>query len=172
MVYKESSWRPGSSTRARDKGIVPKAPPKKYQEVNTVRSLHLGFADKYQLRATEGYLKANSAGDMPLTLFPVSGRLYWTIVLCSGRLYIIYKLDIYIISVFIYFIYWAQEFGRLYINGGRLSRRLHVSLDVYTLFFFRPNHPETVVSHHKRMYEVKNWGDHNAAYFPADILEG
>ena len=69
------------------KGIVPKAPPKKYQEVNTVRSLHLGFADEYQLRATEGYLKANSAGDMPLTLFPVSGRLYWTIVLCSGRLY-------------------------------------------------------------------------------------
>ena len=69
------------------KGIVPKAPPKKYQEVNTVRSLHLGFADEYQLQATEGYLKANSAGDMPLTLFPVSGRLYWMIVLCSGRLY-------------------------------------------------------------------------------------
>ena len=58
------------------KGIVPKAPPKKYQDVNTVRSLHLGFADEYQLRATEGYLKANSSGDMPLTLFPVSGRLY------------------------------------------------------------------------------------------------
>ena len=58
------------------KGIVPKAPPKKYQHVNTIHSLHLGFADEYQLRATEGYLKANSAGDMPLTLFPVSGRLY------------------------------------------------------------------------------------------------
>ena len=70
------------------RGIVPKAPPKKYLQVNTVRSLHLGFADEYQLRATEGYLKANS-GDLPLTLFPVSGRLYWTIVLCSGRLYMI-----------------------------------------------------------------------------------
>ena len=56
------------------KGIVPKAPPKKYQQVNTVRSLHLGFADEYELRATEGYLKANSAEGMPLTIFPVSGR--------------------------------------------------------------------------------------------------
>ena len=69
------------------KGIIPKAPPKKYQQVNTVRSLHLGFADEYQLRATEGYLKANST-DMPLTLFPVSGRLYRTFVQYSGRLYI------------------------------------------------------------------------------------
>ena len=34
------------------KGIVPKAPPKKLQQVNTVRSLHLGFADEYeQIRA-------------------------------------------------------------------------------------------------------------------------
>ena len=69
------------------KGIVPKAPPKKYQQVNTVCSLHLGFANEYQLWATEGYLKANSAGGMPLTLFPVSGRLYRTFVLYSGRLY-------------------------------------------------------------------------------------
>ena len=69
------------------KGIVPKVPPKKYQQVNTVRSLHLGFADEYQLRTTEGYLKANSAGGMPLTLFLVSGRLYRTFVLYSGCLY-------------------------------------------------------------------------------------
>ena len=69
------------------KGIVPKAPPKKYQHVNTVRSLHLGFADEYELWATEGYLKANSAEGMPLTLFPVSGRLYQTFVQYNGRLY-------------------------------------------------------------------------------------
>ena len=70
------------------KGIVPKAPPKKYQQVNSVRSLHLGFADEYELRATEGYLKANSADGMPLTLFPVSGRLYRTFVQSNRHLYI------------------------------------------------------------------------------------
>ena len=64
------------------KGIVPKAPPKKLQHVNTVRSLHLGFADEYELRATEGYLKANSASDMPLTIFLVGVR-------CTGHLYCI-----------------------------------------------------------------------------------
>ena len=71
------------------KGIVPKAPPKKFQQVNTVRSLHLGFADEYELRATEGYLKANSAPDMPLTIFPVSGRLYQMFILYDGCLYMI-----------------------------------------------------------------------------------
>ena len=70
------------------KGIVPKAPPKKYQQVNSVHSLHLGFADEYELRATEGYLKANSADGMPLTLFPASGRLYRMFVQSNRRLYI------------------------------------------------------------------------------------
>ena len=70
------------------KGIVPKAPPKKYQQVNSVRSLHLGFADEYELRVTEGYLKANSAVGTPLTLFPVSGRLHRTFVQSNRRLYI------------------------------------------------------------------------------------
>ena len=70
------------------KGIVPKAPPKKYQQVNSVRSLHLGFADEYELRATEGYLKANSTEGLPLTIFPVSGRLYRMFVQYSGCLYI------------------------------------------------------------------------------------
>ena len=82
------------------KGTVPKAPPKKYQHVNTVRSLHLGFADEYQLRATEGYLKANSTEGLPLKIFPVSGRLYRMFVQYSGRLYIV-NLDVCTINLFV-----------------------------------------------------------------------
>ena len=62
------------------RGVVPKAPAKKLLETNTVRSLHLGFANEYELRSTENYLKANGTKETPLTIFPVSGRLYWMFV--------------------------------------------------------------------------------------------
>ena len=62
------------------RGVVPKALAKKLLETNTVRSLHLGFANEYELGSTENYLKANGTKETPLTIFPVSGRLYWTFV--------------------------------------------------------------------------------------------
>ena len=72
------------------KGVVPKAPAKKLMETNTVRSLHLGFTNEYELRSTENYLKANSVKETPLTIFPVGRRLYWTNVPYHNRT-IVYK---------------------------------------------------------------------------------
>ena len=91
------------------KGIVPKAPPKKYQHVNTVRSLHFGFADEYQLQATKGYLKANSTEGMPLTIFLVSGHLYRTFVQYNGRLYTMWFGRFYNKFVLIYYLLGARN---------------------------------------------------------------
>ena len=75
-----------------------------------------------------------------------------------------------IINLFLYTIYWAQEIGRLYNNCGRLSRRLHISLDVCTFFFFRPNHPETMFHTVKGCMKLRTGGDHKAVYFPCRYL--
>ena len=57
-------------------GKVPRKPSQNLKETYTVRSQQLGFADQYELKATEAYLKANSDPNNPLILFAVSGRLY------------------------------------------------------------------------------------------------
>ena len=70
------------------RGVVPKAPSKKLLEINTARSLHLGFANEYELRSTENYLKANSKKRD--TAYHIPHK--WTSILdeCSiiGRLYL------------------------------------------------------------------------------------
>ena len=86
MLFDPSAYSlQGSITTDRDpqqiygvRGVVPNAPAKKLMETNTVRSLHLGFANEYELRSTENYLKANSTKETPLAIFPAGKHLYWT----------------------------------------------------------------------------------------------
>ena len=56
------------------RGNMPKPPPKKLKDCNSLRGQTLGFANEYELKMTESYLKANSPEDLQLTIFPVSGR--------------------------------------------------------------------------------------------------
>ena len=56
------------------RGRMPEPPPKKFQDTNSLRGQTLGFANEYELKMTEAYLKANSPKDQQLTIFPVSGR--------------------------------------------------------------------------------------------------
>ena len=59
------------------RGKVPKAPSNKLKETRYLRADELEFADNFEMRNTENYLKANSEDPAhPLTLFHVSGRLY------------------------------------------------------------------------------------------------
>ena len=56
------------------RGKVPKAPAKKYKDCNSLRGQTLGFANEFEMRQTEAYLKANSSSDYELTVFGVSRR--------------------------------------------------------------------------------------------------
>ena len=53
---------------------MPKSPPKKLKECNSLRGQTLGFANEFELKMTKAYLKANSPEDQQLTIFPVSGQ--------------------------------------------------------------------------------------------------
>ena len=51
------------------------------KDVKTYMSDELGFPNSYEHLACEAYLKANSRDPKePLRMYPVSGRLYWTVV--------------------------------------------------------------------------------------------
>ena len=66
------------------RGKLPKLPPQKLKEQRSLRSDEMGFDHDFELKATEDYLKANTADPThPLTLFRVSGHLYTNI----GHLY-------------------------------------------------------------------------------------
>ena len=56
------------------RGNMPKPSPKKMKDCNSLRGQTLGFANEYELKMTEAYLKANSPEDLQLTIFLVSGR--------------------------------------------------------------------------------------------------
>ena len=62
------------------KSLVPKnSPPQKFKNIQNQESESHLLSSVYELKAVQQYLKVNSKDpDCPLTLFPVSGRFYWT----------------------------------------------------------------------------------------------
>ena len=65
------------------KSIMPKGklPNRLNEEQNQETEAHL-LSDVHELKSVQNYLKVNSANPKyPLTLFPVSGRMYWALLL-------------------------------------------------------------------------------------------
>ena len=56
------------------RGTMPKAPSKRFLDCNSLRGQTFWFANEYELKMTEAYLKANSPENLQLTIFPVSGQ--------------------------------------------------------------------------------------------------
>ena len=85
-------------------GIMPKKPAGKLKLERSLVADNFGFANTYEYKQTEAYLKANSENpDNPLTMFGVSdvcsgvSTQYWTLVLLISDIctrYCIYMLPI------------------------------------------------------------------------------